>query len=530
MLAVLTSVALTTFGLLFGGPAWAAPTPAAGPVSGGTSVSVQGFRFADISAGDAHTLALTSQGTVYSWGANGSGQLGNGTTTGSTTPVQVKNPSGTGVLTGVVAIAAGGVHSMALLEDGSVVAWGGNGAGQLGINTLTPHSLPVAVLNTAGIAPVTNVTLISAGGDSSAAVGANGDVLTWGYGFYGQLGTGNTNNRSLPGPVGDQNQGFITGAVTIATGQDHMLAALSNGQVYAWGYNGTGEMGDGTNGGQRNLPVRVKDIAGTGYLSNVKSLSVSFDHSLALLQTGEVLAWGWNGDGELGDGTTTNRNLPVSVRNVANSGALTGVTDIDAGSNHSVAVLSTGEVVAWGANTSKELGVNTTTQSPLPLKVLGTSGTGFLTGAVNVSAGESNSFALMNSGSITSWGKNSSGELGTGTVQGAGWPTLSVNFQPVSLSFGSVLGTNVTASNGTWTVTSPAAGAGQVSLVGVASVFAGTTAATPTTVSWVAGTFTYEAALANTGSSDMLPFGLASAGAVLLGAGLLLALRRQQQK
>jgi alpha-tubulin suppressor-like RCC1 family protein len=241
-------------------------------------------------------LALPSTGSVLAWGYNNDGELGNGTTTSSTTPVAVSLPVGTTV----TAIAAGGVDSLALTSTGSVLAWG---EAVLGNGSNTGSTTPVAVSLPAG----TTVTAIAAGYDHSLALTSTGSVLAWGDNAAGELGNGTTGSGATPVAVSLPAGTTIT---AIAAGSEHSLALTSTGSVLAWGNNSEGVLGNGTKTNS-STPIAVALPAGT----TVTAIATGseYSHSLALTSTGSVLAWGNNDYGELGNGTTTSSTTPVAV-------------------------------------------------------------------------------------------------------------------------------------------------------------------------------------------------------------------------
>jgi alpha-tubulin suppressor-like RCC1 family protein len=345
----------------------------------------------------AGSIAVVS-GSAWAWGYNGSGQLGNGTTTNSSTPVAVSLPSGTTV----TAIAGGSSHSLALTSGGQVLAWGDNTYGQLGNGTTTNSSIPVAVSLPSG----TTVTGIAGGSNHSLALTSSGQVLAWGSNVQGQLGNGTTTNSSTPVAVSLPSGTTVT---AIAGGGFHSLALTSTGQVLAWGFNASGQLGNGTPTNSSS-PVAVSLPSGT----TVTAIAGGVYHSLALTSSGQVLAWGSNGYGELGNGTTTNSSTPVAVS--LPSG--TTVTAIAGGHEHSLALTSTGQVLAWGSNLYGELGNGTTTNSSTPVAVSLPSGTT----VTAIAGGVYHSLALTSTGQVLAWGYNFSGQLGNGSTTNSSTP------------------------------------------------------------------------------------------------------------
>jgi alpha-tubulin suppressor-like RCC1 family protein len=313
-----------------------------------------------LGAGGRHSLAVKSNGTVWAWGDNWAGQLGDGTNTNSNVPVVVSG------LSSVTAVAAGIYHSLALKSDGSVWSWGWNLYGQLGDGTTTNSNVPVAVSG------LTGVVAVAAGEDHSLALKSDGTVRAWGANDVGQLGDGTYTNSTTPVAVYG-----LTGVVAIAAGRFHNLALKSDGTVWAWGYNGYGQLGDGTSEWRRNVPVAVSGLSG------VVAVAAGDYHSLALKSDGTVWAWGGNGWGQLGDGTNTNRNVPVAVS------GLSDVVAIAAGYYHSLAIKSDGTVRAWGWNVHGQLGDGTNTDSNVPVAVSS------LSNVVAVAGGSYHSLAIV---------------------------------------------------------------------------------------------------------------------------------------
>ena len=373
-------------------------------------VSASGSGIA-LAGGANHTVALKADGTVWAWGDNTNGEIGDNTTTPRLTPVQVSG------LTNVIAVAAGDHFSVALKQDGTVWAWGINTSGQLGDGTATQRLVPVKV-NT-----LTLVSAISAGNSHCLAWKIDGTVWAWGLNSSGQLGDNSLTTRTSPVQVSG-----LTGTSGIAAGSTHSLARKTDGTVWAWGQNATGQLGDNSTT-NRKVPVQVSG------LTSVSAIAGGGSHSLALRTDGTVRSWGFNSNGQLGDNTTTDRHVPVTVT------GLTGVADVTAGSAHSVALMSDGTARAWGWNQGGQLGDNTISQRRLtPVTVFN------LANVIAVSAGFNHTVAIASGGVIWAWGTNASGQLGDGTTtqrnapvqisaSGFDWLTATPAFSPVPATY-----------------------------------------------------------------------------------------------
>jgi alpha-tubulin suppressor-like RCC1 family protein len=338
-----------------------------------------------ISAGSAHTCALLTGGGLQCWGYNGYGSLGDGTNSNSHTPVDVS-----GLTSGVSAVSAGSGHSCALLSGGTVKCWGQNTTGQLGDGTTDNRWTPVDVIGLGS-----GVDAVSAGGGHSCALLTGGVMKCWGSNFGGELGDGSMTHRSTPVDV----IGLGRVVTAMAAGMNYTCARLSDGAMNCWGQNGAGQLGDGTMP-YRAIPVDVITLA-----DGLTDIVAGAQHTCGLLPGGGLKCWGWNADGELGDGTTIDRSTPVDVIGLDHD-----VTALTLGWAHTCARLSGGGVKCWGFNYSGQLGDGTTDNRSAPVDVTGLGGS-----VTAIAAGESHTCALLSTGGVQCWGVNSNGELGDGT-------------------------------------------------------------------------------------------------------------------
>ena len=360
--------------------------------------------------------AATAQTGTWAWGINTYGALGGDLHPERDAPVRVLGSGGTGTLDGIISVSAGFFHSLGLKSDGTVWAWGRNNFGELGDNTTTDRWTPVQVLGPSGAGTLTGVIAISAKGYHSLALKSDGTVWAWGDNRFGQVGNNTTTQSNAPVQVvGPGGTGTLSGIVAIAAGDIHSLALKSDGTLWAWGVNQWGELGDNTTT-NRSAPVQVLDSGGTGALSNVVAISANAAHSLALKSDGTVWSWGYNFYGQLGNNTTTNSSIPLQVLGPGGAGTLSGIVSIAALEGSSIALKSDGTVWAWGDNGSGQLGDNTKTQRNAPVQVLGPGGSGFLTGVIAISGHAADSRALKSDGTVWGWGNNHNGQLGDNTT------------------------------------------------------------------------------------------------------------------
>jgi len=297
-----------------------------------------------ISAGRFHTCAITAGGRVQCWGDNGYGQLGDGTRMyKANKPVNVS-----GLSSGVSAISAGGHHTCALTNEGAVLCWGWNEAGQLGDGTQTPNSIiPVKVFRLSG------AKSIACGFAHTCALTQAGGVKCWGWNVAGQLGDGTYVNKNIPTDV----LGLSSGVKAVSLGFSHTCALSNEGRVKCWGYNEFGQLGDGS-WETKTTPIEVLGIS-----SEVIAISAGFTHSCALTFQGGVKCWGGNQFGQLGDKSKTNKNVPTDVYKLSSE-----VRAISAGWLHTCAINHSEKVFCWGRNDFGQLGMSFSHKVPAEVR------------------------------------------------------------------------------------------------------------------------------------------------------------------
>lgn len=362
-----------------------------------------------IAGGEQHSCALTSAGAVLCWGSNASGQLGNGTTTKSLTPVPV-----TGLSSGVVGITAGAAFNCALTHAGTVMCWGDNTTGDLGNGTTTDSDLPVEVLDVAGSAPLSGVVAISAGQYFVCALTSAGAVLCWGDNAEQELGPEPSGFRTgLPNVV----TGIPSGMAAINTGAGFACALTSTGAAWCWGGSGTSILGAGPNLPNGD-PVEVLNLAGTGPLSGVAQISGGYADGCAVTNAGAVLCWGLNQAGEDGNNTNVAVNSPVQVLNLAGTAPLGGIASVTLGDNDTCALTSAGGVLCWGDSFNGELGDGAgRPSSEIPVQV-----SGLTSGVTEIASGYHHNCAVTSAGGVMCWGFNINGQVGNGNTNDAFTP------------------------------------------------------------------------------------------------------------
>ncbi len=320
----------------------ATPIPVAGMSSGAVEVK----------SGIYHTCAVDANGAVKCWGQNFSGQLGNDSEVGSSSPVAVQ-----GLGSGVASVAVGGKHSCAVTRAGGVLCWGDNSSKQLGGADVSRSDTPFPVEYLEG--PVIS---IAAGWSYTCAANAAGAVFCWGTDTHGALGSGSTTSSEVPLRV----TGLPADIVRVAGSLYHVCALAASGDIWCWGNNNNGQLGDGSYV-DRSIPVKV-----VGLSAPAAKVSAGLYHTCALSNAGGVECWGYGGQGQIGDGFLEDSAYPVDVPSLPS-----GVLDIAAGTE-SCAATENGVVLCWAANNFGQVGDGTYVQREEPVTVLARNGGGSL--------------------------------------------------------------------------------------------------------------------------------------------------------
>ncbi|RZK11313.1 MAG: T9SS type A sorting domain-containing protein, partial [Flavobacterium sp.] len=330
-----------------------------------------------VSAGMSHTMAIRSDGTLWAWGANDFGQLGDGTSIAKTTPIQI------GTANDWQSVSAGTLHTMAIKNNGTLWGWGINGNSRLGDGTTTGKLFPTQ------IGSATNWKSVCAGDVNTLAIKTNGTLWAWGYNGYAQFGDGTMNNKTTPYQVGT-----ATNWQSVDLGNLHTVATKTNGTLWAWGTNTYGQVGDGTTAVRFN-PVQI------GTETDWKSIAAGANHSVALKTNGVLYTWGHNQWGQLGDNTNVSKSSPSPVFDQ--------VQNITAGSDYTAGTTTFGNMWSCGNNFFGQLGNGTTTNSN-SIQVTNSNNHQM------VAAGTEHTLSLHTDGSLSACGANGSGKLGNGST------------------------------------------------------------------------------------------------------------------
>lgn len=373
-------------------------TATVGNVSGSTDVVIRG-QWEALALGGNHTLARNADGTLYSWGWNRQGQLGDTTTIDHAKPALV-----TGGVSIWRQVAVGELHTLALQSDGTLWAWGYNQNGQLGDGTTVDKSTPVKIGK--------DFVFVAAGKSHSMAINKDGALYTWGRNFNGQLGDGTKIDRLVPTKLVTNVNITVNGKLvpltwtSAAAGASHSLARGLDGSLYVFGGNAKSQLG---NGGVTDVSTPAK--VGTATWT---SIAAGGTHSLAVRSDGTLWAWGDASSGQLGVATT---NTAVTATAPTQVGTASNWASIAAGQAHSLATRTDGTLYGWGSNSNGQVGNDSTIAVPAPVQI------GTATAWVSVGAGLQHSGALQKDNTVWLWGRNKEGQQGNGLMDDLAVPT-----------------------------------------------------------------------------------------------------------
>ena len=381
-----------------------------------------GFDFSLLSMGNYHSSALNATGRVFMWGRNSSGQLGDGTTSDKNVPTEITSRFPLIQGDKITSLSLGSTYSSALSLTGRVFMWGRNSSGQLGDGTTSDKNVPTEITSRFPLIQGDKITSLSAGPNHSSALSATGRVFMWGSNQNGQLGDGTielNTFRIVPFEITSKfilNEGdkvislFLNGQVS--------SALTLSGRVFMWGSNIralNAVLGDGTTVFNRNVPTEITSRFSLEESDRIVSLSLGHDaFSSALSATGRVFMWGYNSDGQLGDGTTLHRSVPIEITKKFSLDLGDKIISLSLGNVHSSALSATGRIFMWGANSVGQLGDGTTSDKNVPTEITSRFPLIQDDKITSLSLGSNHSSALSATGRLYIWGWNYYGQLGDG--------------------------------------------------------------------------------------------------------------------
>ena len=333
--------------------------------------NIDGKKVVQVAMGAAPNACITEDGSLYTWGDNGYGQLGDGTTVDKHTPIKI--------MENVAQVNMSFDYSACITKDGSLYTWGNNYRGQLGDGTTKAKHTPVKIMD--------NVAQVNMGSDYSACITKDGSLYTWGYNGYGMIGDGSKTDRYSPVKIMDNVTQVCLGYYSYSA-----ACITKDGSLYTWGNNRYGQLGDGTTE-NKHTPVKIMD--------NVSQVSLGAYSSACITKDGSLFTWGYNSEGQLGDGTTKAKHTPVKI--------MDNVAQVNMNFYYSACINKDGSLYTWGRNDVGQLGDGTTEDKYTPVKIMDN--------VAQVNMSSDYSACITKDGSLYTWGSNGRGRLGDGTTE-----------------------------------------------------------------------------------------------------------------
>lgn len=365
---------------------------------------------------EGHSSAVTSDGRLFIWGDNYKGKLGNGSTSNQYSPVDISPQFGLDVGETIIFSSLGTQHSSAITSNGRVFTWGYNNKGQLGDNTIIDKNTPTEITSQFNLVSGEEIVSLSLGAEFSAAVTSEGRLFTWGYNNKGQLGDGTLTDRFTPTDITSQfslNSGELISSVSL--GDYHSSALTTDGRVFTWGFNNNGQLGDGTLT-DKHSPQDITTEFNFDSGEHPTAVSLGEEFSALITSEGRVFTWGNNVFGQLGDNTTIDRSSPTDITSEFDLEMNEKINSISLGGDHSAATTSNGDLYTWGYNSAGQLGDGSRDNESSPMNITSQFSLNVGETIESISLGSKSSSAVTSEGRTYTWGYNAVGQLGDGAI------------------------------------------------------------------------------------------------------------------
>jgi uncharacterized repeat protein (TIGR02543 family) len=384
-----------------------------------------------VSLGNYHSAALTSEGRLFTWGSNQNGQLGDGTTTDKLIPVDITTLFNLNQDEKIIQISLGTLHSSAITSKGRIFMWGYNAIGQLGDGTTTDKLIPVDITTLFNLSQDEKIIQVSLGFSHSSALTSEGRIYTWGYNFYGQLGNGITAEQLIPVDITtffNLNQDEII--IQISLGTSHSSALTSQGRIFTWGSNTYGQLGYGEIDYEANhTPIDITSSFDLEIEEKITLVSLGGSHSSVITSSGRIFMWGNGSFGQIGNGMmgTVKYPVPIDITAKFSLGLDEKINKVTLGTFHSSAITSSGRIFTWGYNGYGQLGNNPSMSQSDPTDITVFFNLLYEEIIIDVNLGANSSSVITSEGRVFTWGDNKNGQLGDGSLNNKYTPIVIVD-------------------------------------------------------------------------------------------------------